>query len=128
MISPTRIFAMAVAAILATGAANAAECDIKLGKKQFRKCRACHKLDDGKNGIGPHLFSVVDRKIAAVEGFRYSKAMKKFAATGAIWDAKLLDTYLTKPRALVKGTRMSFAGIRKPDQRAAVICYLATFK
>ena len=127
MIKTTKLLAMAVAGIVVAGTASAA-CDMTLGKKQFRKCKACHKLVDGKNGVGPHLFNVVGRKAATVEKYKYSKAMKKFAAAGGVWDEATLDKFLVKPKKLVKGTKMAMAGIRKEKQRAAIICYLATFK
>lgn len=123
-----KAFAVAAACLLPAGAAWADECDIELGKKQFRKCRACHKLDDGKNVIGPHLFGIVDRDVAGVSGFKYSTAMKEYGSGDEVWDTARLERYLTKPKTEVPGTKMVFAGFKKEDQRAAVICYLATNK
>ena len=124
---------IATAAVLAvfpvnihTAIADELVCDeaaVKLGKKQFRKCRICHKLGDGENGMGPHLYKIVGRKAGDVEGFKYSKAMKKFSVTN-VWDVATLDAFLTKPKKFLKGTRMSFPGIRQKERRAGLICYL----
>ena len=115
-----------LAAILAVFAATGmaqAEGDADAGKKVFRKCRACHKVEEGKKGVGPHLFGVVDRQVAAVEGYNYSDAMTAFG-DGNTWTEELLDSYLTKPKALVPGTKMTFSGLRKEADRANVIAYL----
>lgn len=99
---------------------------IALGEKQYRKCKACHKLEDGKNGVGPHLFGVVGRGVADIDGYKYSSAMVEFGSDAEkVWDEALLSAYLEKPKDLVKGTKMAFGGIKKEDQRNAVICYLA---
>ena len=101
---------------------------VKAGEKVFRKCKACHKVGDGaKNGSGPMLNGIIGANAAAVEGFKYSKAIKKAAEGGLIWDEASLAEFLTKPRAYMKGTKMSFAGLKKEKDRAAVIEYLKSF-
>ncbi|MFC3119621.1 c-type cytochrome [Jhaorihella thermophila] len=89
----------------------------------FKKCKACHKVDDsGKNGIGPNLFGVVGRAVASVEGFKYSEAM---AALGGTWDEKnALTPSLRPPKKVVPGNKMAFAGLKKAEDRAAVIAYI----
>ncbi|MNL60425.1 Cytochrome c-552 [compost metagenome] len=67
---------------------------------------------------------IVGRPVATVEGFKYSKAMKEFGADGKVWSEELLAQYLPKPRELVKGTSMAFAGVRKPEDVANLIAYL----
>lgn len=108
--------------------ADGHSCDdkaIKLGEKQFRKCKACHKAEDGKNGIGPHLFGVVGRGIADVQGYSYSGPMVEFGKDDAkVWDFAALDAFLTKPKKYVKGTKMTFNGFKKEERRIGVICYL----
>ena len=122
-------FAAAAAATLAVSAAAAQQCDAAAGEKVFARCQACHKVEDGANGVGPHLFGIVGRPVAAVEGFNYSDAMVEYGAGGSVaWDHDQLARYLENPRAEVKGTKMAFAGLRKPDERENVICYLETIK
>ena len=116
----TATLALALTAALGSGAALAAG-DAAAGEKVFKKCKACHTFDPGKKKIGPHLKGVVDRKAGAVEGYKYSKAMK---AADIVWDEANLDEYLKKPKAFLKGTKMSFGGLKKDAQRADVIAYL----
>ncbi|USG60625.1 cytochrome c family protein [Sneathiella marina] len=125
--SMTKIAAFSLSLAIALSSATAfAEGDAKKGAKVYKKCKACHTIENGgKNKVGPNLFGVVGRKSAQVEGFKYSKAMK---AADLTWDDSNLDQYLTKPRAFVKGTKMSFAGIKKESQRQDLIAYLKTFQ
>jgi len=95
--------------------------DVEAGKKVFRKCRSCHKVEEGKNSTGPSLYKVVGRPAAQIEGFKYSKAMKE---SGLTWDADTLAEFLAKPKALVPKTRMSFPGLKKEDEIENVIAYL----
>lgn len=120
-----------LAAVLAVGlfAGSAlAEGDVKKGEKVFKRCKACHKVEDGKNGVGPHLFGIVGRGVADVDGFKYSKAMVAYGAADEIWDAKRLDAFLAKPKKEIKGTKMAFAGLKKEKQRVDLISYLETLK
>ncbi len=116
----TATLALVFAAALGSGAALA-EGDAEAGKKVFKKCKACHSFDPGKKKIGPHLKGVVGREAGSVEGYKYSKAM---AAADITWDEANLDKFLTKPKAFLKGTKMSFGGLRKEAQRADLIAYL----
>ncbi len=116
----TATLALAFVAALGSGAALA-QGDTAAGEKVFKKCKVCHGFDPGKKKIGPHLKGVVGRKAGAVEGYKYSKAM---AAADITWDEANLDKYLTKPKAFMKGTKMSFAGLKKEAQRADLIAYL----
>lgn len=101
---------------------------IEAGAKVFKKCAACHKVGDGaKNGVGPVLNGVVGSSMAAVEGFKYSKALIEKAAEVPVWDAESLDAFLALPKDFAKGTKMSFAGLKDAEDRAALIAYLATF-
>lgn len=101
---------------------------IEAGGKVFKKCAACHKVGEGaKNGTGPMQNGIVGRAAGSVEGFKYSKALMDMAAAGLVWDEASLDAFLENPKAFMKGTKMSFAGLKKPEDRAAVIAYLATF-
>ncbi|SDH94927.1 c-type cytochrome [Alloyangia pacifica] len=120
---------LAAGMILALTAGMAlAEGDAAKGEKVFRKCKACHMVGDGaENRVGPVLTGVVGREIAAVEGFDYSDALKELAAADGTWTPEELAAFLEKPKDFAKGTKMSFAGLRKEDERADVIAYLATF-
>ena len=98
-----------------------ASADIGKGAKVFKKCQACHKLEEGANSTGPYLYGVVGRAVASVDGFGYSGPMTDH---GGDWTPEALDEFLTKPSASVPGTAMSFAGLKKPQDRVNVIAYL----
>jgi cytochrome c len=103
-----------------------AAADPAAGEKIFKKCGACHTGEKGgANKVGPNLWGVIGRPIAAHEGFSYSAALKGFAAGGA-WDYEKISSFITAPKAYVKGTAMGFAGLKKPDERANLIAYLRT--
>ena len=111
-----------IAAVLgAFGSPALAEGDAAAGEKVFKKCKACHSLEEGKKKVGPSLFGVTGKAAGAVEGFKYSKAMME---SGLTWDDETLAKYLTKPKALVPKTKMSFAGLKKEKQRKSLIAYL----
>jgi len=97
-----------------------AAADTGAGEKVFGKCRACHKVD-GSNATGPHLDGVVGRPVASVEGFAYSDALK---GLGGAWEPSRLNEFLTSPKAFAPGTKMSFAGLPKVQDRAGVVAYL----
>ncbi|MBL4926562.1 c-type cytochrome [Fuscibacter oryzae] len=102
-----------------------AAADPAAGEKVFGKCKACHKID-GANATGPHLNGVVGRNHAAIADFAYSDAMKGKASE--VWTPDVLNTFLTSPKAAVPGTKMTFAGLPKAEDRANLIAYLATLK
>ncbi|MDB5405958.1 MAG: copper-containing nitrite reductase [Rhodospirillales bacterium] len=96
----------------------------KEGEAIFKRtCAVCHTTEPGKNKIGPSLAGIVGSKSAEVPGFSFSDAMKK---AGLTWDEATLDKYITDPKAVVPGNKMIFAGLKKPEERAAVIDYLKT--
>ena len=113
----------AVAGLLFAAPAQAN--DAAAGEKVFKKCKACHYVDRKKNKSGPHLVDIVGRSAGAVEGFKYSKAM---AESGLVWDEATLAGFLAKPKKYLKGTKMSFAGLKKESDIANVIAYLKSAK
>ncbi len=100
-----------------------------LGKKVFKKCKSCHQVGKkAKNRNGPHLNGIIGAAAGAVEKFRYSNALKNAAHGGLVWSEEELAVFLKKPKAYLKGTRMSFAGLKKEKDITAVIEYLKTFE
>lgn len=127
LIEKFRLTAVALAILLGGVTTTSADGDPTNGEKIFKKCKQCHTLEVGKKKIGPSLAGVIGRQAGTVEGFKYSKSMIEFGEAGNSWDAALLDTYLTKPRDLVKKTKMTFPGLKKEEDRADVIAYLTQF-
>ena len=105
--------------ILTISIANTA--DLVKGKKVFKKCVACHSLEEGKNKIGPPLNNLLGRKAGSVKGYKYSKAMKN---SGVVWNEESLDKFLAKPRKFIPKTKMSFRGIKKKSLRDDLISFL----
>lgn len=105
----------------------AADGDPIAGEKVFKKCAACHTVEPGKHRIGPSLAGVISRQAGTAEGYKYSKAMKAYGDSGIVWSAEVLEPYLVKPREVVKGTKMTFPGLKKEADRADVIAYLMQF-
>jgi cytochrome c len=99
--------------------------DADNGAKVFKKCMACHAIDE-KNKIGPSLKGIVGRKAATVEGFKYSDAMLAKGAEGVVWDEATLAAYLPDPKAWVPGTKMAFPGLKKPEEVTDLIAFLKT--
>ena len=92
------------------------------GEKIFKKCLSCHSIaKEGKNKIGPKLFGVLGRQAGSISDYKYSKAM---ASHGKIWSLDEMNSFLIKPKDWIKGTKMSFAGLKKAKDRAAVILYM----
>ena len=92
------------------------------GGKQFNKCKACHTTKKGgKNGVGPNLWDVVGRTKASGPGFRFSDALK---SKGGAWTYDDLDHFLAKPKDFAPGNKMSFAGLKKPADRANMVIFL----
>lgn len=99
--------------------------NVAAGQAVSAKCAACHKLDaSNANATGPGLWDIVGRKPAAHPGFNYSAAMKDFSGKQPVWDYDALYTFLKAPGKDVPGTNMTFVGLKKPEDRIALIAYL----
>jgi cytochrome c len=101
----------------------AQEGDVEAGKVVFKKCMACHNADSDKIKVGPPLKGVIGRQPGTYAGFKYSTAMVEFG-NGKVWDEALLKSYLPNPKALVKGTKMAFPGLKNDKDIVDVIAYL----
>ncbi|WP_417412766.1 c-type cytochrome [Hoeflea sp.] len=123
-ITLSMFFGAAIAAVVAVPAVALADGDAAKGAKVFKKCAACHTATEAKNKVGPHLVGIIDRPMASVEDYKYSKAMTEHAAEVPAWTVEALDAYLRNPKGVVKGTKMAFAGLKKDDDVENVIAYL----
>lgn len=121
----TRLSLILLAALLALPPCAHAE---DPGARSFRKCQSCHMVGEGaKLRVGPTLNGIVEAPIGGLEGYRYSRALTEAHDAGEIWTREALDAFLANPRETRKGTRMTFAGIRDPAERAALLDWLAGF-
>lgn len=100
-----------------------ATADVERGKSVAKACAACHTFDNGgKNGVGPNLYGIVGHKKQSASGFVYSGSLAQQG--GDTWSYSELNKFLWKPKVYASGTKMTFVGIKKPEDRAAVIAYL----
>ncbi|SHI65342.1 c-type cytochrome [Wenxinia saemankumensis] len=112
----------------AGGEAAADPAQVEAGEAVFRRCAACHMVGAGAEPrVGPALNGILGRR-AGTQAFRYSPALVAAGADGLVWTVGALDAYLEDPRGYLPGTRMTFAGLDRAEDRAAVIAYLASFQ
>jgi len=98
-----------------------AAADADAGERLFKACRACHKVEDGENGTGPHLHNIVGRAVSTVEGFRYSGAL---IAVTELWGPEELNAFLEDPKGFAPGTKMAYRGMKDIEDRANLIAWL----
>lgn len=99
--------------------------NIEAGKAVTAKCASCHSFEQGgPNGTGPDLWDVLGRKPGSHGGFAYSPAMTEFGGKNAVWDYDHIDQFLKAPGKYISGTKMTFVGLKKQEDRIAVIAYL----
>lgn len=113
-------------AVFVLGTATASTAMAQEAPKAFNQCKACHKVEPGKNGVGPSLFGIFGSKLGQAQGFKYSDAHMKFAQQTV--DEPFLTKYLADPKGTIPGNKMVFAGLKNPDDVNAVIAYLKTLK
>lgn len=112
---------LTLAALVAANGAALAAGDAAAGAKVFLKCKACHDATEGKNKVGPTLKGLFGRTAGTVEGYSYSDANKN---SGIVWGEDTLKPYLADPKAVIPGTKMTFAGLKKEDEIENIIAYL----
>jgi len=98
-----------------------AAADAGAGARVFRQCSACHKLEDGENAVGPHLYAVVGREVGSTDYASYSGALSEVAD---VWTPENLNGFLENPRGWAPGTSMGYNGLRDVEDRANLIAYL----
>jgi len=111
-------------AVTQTAAAelSPAEMLMKRGAKLYKRCQTCHTLNEGgKHKVGPNMWAIYGATAGQKEGFAYSTAMKE---SGVIWTDETLSSYIENPRKFMPGNRMSYAGLRKAEDREAVLAYI----
>lgn len=98
------------------------EADYNRGRRTFKLCQSCHTLPEGGPSlVGPNLYGMFGRQVGAVDGFAYSKAIQD---ADFVWTPEILDEWLASPRNFLPGNKMSFAGVRRPEDRLGVIAYI----
>ncbi len=98
--------------------------DLANGESRFAACKSCHSVErGGKNLTGPNLYGVFGRRAGSKKGYEYSEAVEH---AGFAWDAEHLEGWLSGPRTYLKGTKMSFSGLKDPKDRTDLIVYLMT--
>jgi cytochrome c len=108
------------AAILTQGHADGlAPGDATRGETIYHKCQGCHSID--RNRVGPRHQGLFGRQAGSLPDFDYSNAMKN---SGIVWNEETLDRFLADPRGVVPGTKMTYVGIKNPQDRADLIAYL----
>lgn len=105
-----------------------AEGDATAGATVFKKCASCHAVGEGaKNKVGPELNQLIGRTAGTAPNFKYSQAMTDAGAGGLVWSAETLHQFLVKPKDFVKGTKMSFPGLKEQADIDNIVAYLTTF-
>lgn len=95
---------------------------LERGAKVYKKCKSCHTLEQGgRHKVGPNMWDLYGSTAGTKDGFAYSKVMKE---SGIVWDDETLSAYIENPRKYMPGNRMSYVGLRKPEDREAVLAYI----
>lgn len=114
-----------VGMMIVVSAGGALAQDLAAGENSFKKCLPCHAVgEDAKNKVGPLLNGLDGRKSGTIEGYNYTEANK---TSGITWDEAKFKEYIADPRAMIKGTKMVFAGIKNENEAASLWAYLKQF-
>lgn len=101
--------------------------DVKAGEAVFAKCKSCHTVDNGgANGTGPNLWAIVGRKPGSHAGFAYSPGMVDLGGKVPVWDDEHISEFVKAPQKYLAGTKMTFVGLKKAEDRINLIAYLRT--
>ncbi|MGJ8529047.1 c-type cytochrome [Maritalea sp.] len=123
-----KFLSILTAMFLALSAPAFADGDVEKGEKIFKKCKACHMVGDkAKSKVGPALNNVFGRQAGSVEDFKYSKAMTEAGEAELVWNIDNMKEFVTKPKKFLKGTKMTFAGLKKEKDQDNLIAYLLQF-
>ena len=123
----TTVFSFVFLSVTCLTAAHAQEGDASAGETVFKKCAVCHVVDTDTNKVGPSLKGVFGRKAGTHPDFRYSPAMQAVGEGGLVWDDAALRDYLHDPRKKVKGTKMTFPGLKDDADITNLIAYMKQF-
>lgn len=121
MYAKNAAFAVAVALV----ATQASSGEASEAPASFKPCAVCHSTTAGANGVGPSLAGVYGKRAGTRSGYKYSD---KMVQSGLTWDAASLTKFIADPKGTVPGSKMAFAGMKKPDDMIAVVNYLKTLK
>lgn len=120
---PSRFLILLFVSLAAMPVADAADADA--GARVFKKCQACHAVGEGaQNKVGPERNGLFGRAAGSVPGYDYSEANK---TSGIVWTKEVFAAYIRDPRAYIKGTKMTFAGLKKDDEIADITAHLDGF-
>ncbi|WP_423065840.1 c-type cytochrome [Devosia sp. CN2-171] len=126
VVVPGLALGLALTALMAAPAF--AQGDAAAGEKVFKKCQSCHAVGEGaKNKVGPELNNLIGRVAGTHADFKYSQAMIDAGAGGVVWSSETLHHFLTKPKDFIKGTKMSFPGLKEVTDIDNLVAYLETF-
>lgn len=123
-----RMLALTFVALAGMTVSALAQGDADAGATIFKRCAGCHAVgEDARNKTGPELNALLGRTAGSLADFNYSAAMKDAGAAGLVWTEADLHAFLEAPKAKVPGTKMSFPGLKKPEDIDNVVAYLKTF-
>jgi cytochrome c len=117
---------LVLVSLVLAGCSGAFAADPDAGARVFKKCQACHAIGEGaRNKVGPELNGLFGRPAGSVPDYDYSEANK---TSGIVWTEEIFAAYIRDPRGYIKGTKMTFAGIKRDQEITDLIAYLRQFR